>query len=269
MKTRTKYIVLFSGIAITCAIAYLLKDTKRPPRDFKEIEKAKVVRVVTDYNNVGYYVSSDTIAGFNYGLLKLMELYSGLKFEVKVENSLENSLKGLEDGQYDIVARNIPVNSEMKDDVSFTKSIVRNKYILVQRKAEFNDSIQPVRNHLHLAGKTVHIPKGSPAILRLRNLSHEIGDTIYVQENDVYEAVQLAMMVSKGEIDYAVCDNKAAEKILKVLPEVDIKTDIGFTHFEAWAVRKNSPVLLDSINAWLDRIVETREYKQLYNKYYK
>lgn len=268
MKTSTKYIILLSCIAVACLLAYILKEDKPKSRDFAAIEKARTLRIVTDYNSLGYYVSSDTIAGFNHDLLKLLEQHSGLTFEVSVDNSLGNSLEGLAQGKYDVIARNIPVNTDMKNEVNFTNSIVRGKYVLVQRKAEFNNGIEPIRNHLSLAKKTIYIAKNSPVMLRLRNLSHEIGDTIYVVEDDTYEASHLAMMVASGEIDYAICEKSVAEKILKALPEADIETDIGFTHFEAWAVRKESPVLLDSLNAWIERLEKTREYKELFNRYY-
>ena len=77
------------------------------------------------------------------------------------------------------------------------------------------------------------------------------------------------MLVASKEIDYAICDEKTAENVAKSLPEIDYATFIGFTHLEAWAVREQSPVLLDSLNSWIQRLKETDAYKKIYNKYYK
>ena len=138
----------------------------------------------------------------------------------------------------------------------------------MQRKLQYNDSVQPLRQHLELAKKTIHVAEGSPSILRLNNLSHEIGDTIFVVQNTTYEAEQLVMMVASGEIEYTVSDEKVALQLSEELPEIDIETDISFTQIESWAVRKDSPILLDSINSWLTRFKETREFKNLIAKYY-
>jgi membrane-bound lytic murein transglycosylase MltF len=76
------------------------------------------------------------------------------------------------------------------------------------------------------------------------------------------------MMVASGEIEYTVCDEKVALQLSEELPEIDIETDISFTQIESWAVRIDSPILLDSVNSWLSRFKETREFKNLIAKYY-
>ena len=135
--------------------------------------------------------------------------------------------------------------------------------------AEANNGQAPIRNQLDLAQKTLYIPKDSPALLRLQNLGHEIGDTIYVVEDELYSTEQLMIMVAKGDIDYAVCDQQIARMTQKKLPEVDILTDVSFTQLQSWAVRKDSPVLLDSLNSWLQQIKDSGLYDQIYKRYYK
>ena len=75
-------------------------------------------------------------------------------------------------------------------------------------------------------------------------------------------------MVAKGDIDYAVCDLQIAKISKENLPEIDIDTDISFTQLQSWAVRKDSPILLDSLNSWLSQIKESGLYKQIYKRYY-
>jgi ABC-type amino acid transport substrate-binding protein len=105
--------------------------------------------------------------------------------------------------------------------------------------------------------------------LRIRNLSHEIGDTIFVKEDPTYGQEQLAMMVAAKEIDYAVCDEIVAARVARSIPEIDYSTLIGFTHLEAWAVSEKSPILLDSLNVWIKEVKKTKEYTKIYQKYYK
>lgn len=238
-------------------------------RDYSDIEKIGTLRIVTDLNPIGYFVSSDTVAGFNYELINALQKYTNIRLEVSVENSLEKSFEGLKSGKYDLVARNIPINSNLRNVYDFTDAIINDRLVLVQRKAKFNKGVKVIRNHLDLGKKTLYIATDSPSKLRLQNLSHEIGDTIFIIEDDTYQANQLALMVAAGEIDYTVCDRKSAESLSVKIPELDIKTDIGFTHFEAWAVRANSPALLDSLNTWIGKFKATDDYANILKKNYK
>jgi len=267
--SKKKILILFSVfIALLVILCIGLLKGKGSPKDFSQIQKIGVLYVVTDYNSVGYFVSGDTIAGFNYELIQLLKYHIPLRIEILLESGLDKSIEGLKTGKYDVMARNIPVTSELREALRFTEPVAQNRQVLIQRKKDYNDGIEPLRSHLDLAKKTLYVPANSPAILRIRNLSHEIGDTIYIKEDVLYGTEQLAMLVASGEIDYAVCDEKAAAIVAASLPEIDYSTLIGFTHFEAWAVSEKSPVLLDSLNVWIRQVKQTKEYDRIYRKYY-
>lgn len=257
-------------ILISCALLVKFSEHQYYQKDYDKIEPEKVLYVVTDYDPIGYFVSGDSIAGYNYELLKAIQKYSNIKFEISVENNLEKSFQGLEKGKYDLIARNIPINSNLYgDSLKFTDPIIQNLLILIQRKAEYNKGKEPIRNQLYLAKKSIYIPRGSSSIIRLENLSEEIGDTIKIIQDSIYGTSQLAMMVASGDIDFTVSDQRSAEVLAKEMPELDIRTNVGFTHLEGWVVRSSSPILLDSLNAWINRFKETTDYTSLYNKYYK
>jgi membrane-bound lytic murein transglycosylase MltF len=220
-------------------------------RDFPEIKSSGVLNVVTEYNSIDYYVSGDSIAGFQYELCKYVEKRSGLKVNIRLENNLETCINNLEHNLYDIIARNIPITNESREMLAFTIPIAQSKQVLVQRKSTENDSTAYIYNQIDLANKTVYVSKNSPVVFRLENLSEEIAEPIYIEEISAYTAEQLIYMVSDGYIDYAVVDNEIALKNLQLFPNIDTNIDISFTQFQAWAVRKNAPVLLDSLNSWL------------------
>lgn len=239
-----------------------------PIRDYPQIKQEGILRIVTEYDNIGYYVSGDTIEGFQYELSKAIASLSGLEVEAHLDMSLSNSFKELNENKCDIIARNIPITSEIKEEYLFTDPIILNKQVLVQRIEAANNGIKPIRNQLELAGKTLYIPQDSPSKLRLKNLEHEIGDTLYIREDSLYSSEQLIIMVAKGDIDYAVCDKRIAEASRGQLPEIDIETDISFTQLQSWAVRKSSPELLDSLNSWFAQIRENGTYDIIYRRYY-
>ena len=272
-KSRKLALLYTTALAIVLIAMMLLRprpSQEKPtgPRDFPEIQSEGILRVVTEYSPSGYYVSGDTLRGFQYELCRAIARLSGLEVRTHLEMSLTQSFEGLADNTYDVIARNIPVTTEARADYLFTDPIVLNKQILVQRTAKANLGIEPIRDQLDLAGKTLYVSKDSPALLRLRNLGHEIGDTIYVVEDSLYVDEQLMIMVAKGDIDYAVCDRRIAQQLQEKLPEVDIQTDISFTQLQSWAVRESSPILLDSLNSWLRQLRDNGEYDLIYQRYY-
>ncbi|MDH6307858.1 membrane-bound lytic murein transglycosylase F [Dysgonomonas sp. PFB1-18] len=269
MLKKRIFIIISALIIILAVISFFLLRGTSSPKDLSQIEEDGVLHIVTDYNPAGYYVSGDTIAGFNHDLIQLLKSRIPFEIEILLESSLDKSIDGLKKGKYDVMARNIPVTSELRTSLRFTEPVAQNRQVLIQRKKEYNDGAEPLRSHLNLAKKTLYVPQNSPAILRIRNLSHEIGDTIFVKEDPIYGQEQLAMMVAAKEIDYAVCDEIVAARVARSIPEIDYSTLIGFTHLEAWAVSEKSPVLLDSLNVWIKEVKKTREYARIYKKYYK
>lgn len=267
-----KYILpVFTISAIIFAFRYCSKQeiAIEHPRDYDAIVKEGVLRVATEYNSISFYVDGDTVSGFNYELIQAFAHDKGLKTEITPEMSFDERLKGLSKGRYDVIAYGILATSEFKDSLLLTSPIILNKQVLVQRKeVGENDSLY-IKNQLDLAGRTLHVVKGSPSILRIRNLGNEIGDTIYIKEIEKYGPEQLIFMVAHGDIDYVVCDESIAEAVVDSLPQIDINTDISFTQFYSWAISKQSPVLLDSLNTWLDKFQKGKEYQEIYRKYYK
>jgi len=238
------------------------------PRDYAAIAKEGIIRVATEYNSISFYVDSDTVSGFHYELIQAFARDKGLKTEITPIMSFEERLEGLSEGRYDVIAYGILATSKLKDSLLLTSPIFLNKQVLVQRKEiGENDSLY-IRTQLDLAQRTLHVVKGSPSILRIQNLGNEIGDTIYIKEIDKYGSEQLISMVAHGDIDYAVCDESIALAAADSLPQIDINTAISFTQFYSWAVSKQSPALLDSLNTWLDKFQKEKEYQKIYKKYY-
>lgn len=263
-----KYVAM--GIIAACITTFFLKKEKKHghPRDYAEIATEKIIRAATEYNSISFYVDGDTLSGFHYELIEAFARDHGWKDAITPEMSFDKRLKGLADGEFDVIAYGILATSELKDSLLLTTPIVLNKQILVQRKATSPTDSIFVKSQLDLAGKTLHVVKGSPSILRIHNLGNEIGDTIYIKEIDKYGSEQLIALVAHGDIDYAVCDESIARIVSDSFPQIDINTDISFTQFYSWGVSKQSPVLLDSLNSWLQSFCNSKEFQSIYRKYY-
>lgn len=260
--------LLLSAILLTFRFCNRQEEYPSHPRDYAEIASEGILRIATEYNSISFYVDNDTISGFNYELIQAFARDKGLQAEIIPEMSFDKRLKELGKGHFDVIAYGILATSELKDSLLLTTPIALNKQVLVQRKKRGENDSLYIRNQLDLAGRTLHVVKGSPSILRIQNLGNEIGDTIYIKEIERYGSEQLISLVAHGDIDYVVCDESIANAVADSLPQIDIHTDISFTQFYSWAVSKQSPVLLDSLNSWLDSFQKGAEYRKIYNKYY-
>ena len=269
MNKYLKYGIM--GVIAVSLSAILFKPepqaSEPAPRSYEEIIQSGVLRAVTEYNSISYHAQADSIGGLHYELLQAFADSKGLKTEITPEMSVEKRIEGIQLGTYDLLANNVLISSERKDSLLFTSPILLSRQVLVQRKpTEMNDQ-NYINSLLDLAGKTVHVVKESPSILRIHNLSNEIGDTIYIKEIEKYGQEQLLAMVAAGDIDYAVCDESIALTAANDLPRLDFETTISFTQFYSWGVNKENTILLDSLNAWLDSFKQTEAFQKLLKKY--
>lgn len=265
--------IFFIGIILTAILLALITTrlvvkniADNKPCDYPTIAARGVMNVAVDFSPLSYHIDGDSISGFDYELLQMLSKYANIKIEIHPETGLSKSLDLLNHGTYDIIARQIPVTTENKQEYIFTKPLLLNKQVLIQR-TDSNGNVA-IRNQLDLAGCTLHIAQDAPTRLRIENLAHEIGNKIHIKELPDYGAEHLIILVATGEIDYAVCDEAKAAVIAADYDNIDYQTDISFTQFMSWTLRKESPILRDSIDSWLTRIQQTEEYKSLYTKYF-
>ena len=271
MKKLLKY--GFMGV-VAATISVIVFQTKKPKevpvstiRNYEAIVQSGILRAVTEYNSISFHVQEDTLGGLHYELLQAFAQDKGLKAEITPEMSIDKRMEGLQNGRYDLLANHVLISSERTDTLLFTHPILQSKQVLVQRKPQADPDSLYINSPLDLAGKTIHLPKGSSSMQRIRNLSNEIGDTIYVAEIDKYGPEQLLAMVAGGEIDYTICDESIAQACIENLPQLDIRMPVSFTQFYSWGVNRENTVLLDSLNAWLEVYKTTPAFQELIKKY--
>jgi membrane-bound lytic murein transglycosylase F len=120
-----------------------------------------------------------------------------------------------------------------------------------------------------MVGKEIHLRKNSSFYDRIQNLSEEVGGEIIIKEVDGEVSVEeLIQQVSTEEIDYTVADEHVAKINRAFYKNLYIKTPVSLEQKIAWAVRKNSPQLLDTLNSWLEKFKKTVDFRVIYLKYY-
>jgi membrane-bound lytic murein transglycosylase F len=234
------------------------------------------IRAATDYSTVNYLVYRGETIGYQYELLKEFTKYLAVDLEMVIVKDLYKAYDLLDEGKVDIIAMGLTVTKERKQLVDFTEPFSTTRQVLVQRKPDnyremkTMDEIESylIRNQMELAGETVYVQNGTIFSQRLASLANEIGDTIYVMEEDK-DVEELIAAVAKGEIRFTAADQHIALVNARYFPNIDVKTPISFPQKLAWAVRKGNTGLLDTINHWLVEFNSSLLSKLIYNKYFK
>ena len=251
------------AIVVACMVALSMCD-KPVDAPGERPSGGDTLDIAIEYSPVTYYTYDDTLGGYNYDLLRMIADSVGCPMKFHPVVTLEKALSGLDDGRYDVLVAQFPMTARDTSRFAFTEPIYIDQQVLVQRRGR-----QAIHSQLDLAGDTVWVVKGSPMIGRIASLSREIGDTIYVHVDELYGPEQLIMMVSAGEIRYAVVNRSIARAMAARLPNIDRSVAISLSQFQSWMVAKNRQGLCDSLNRWHEQIkLDTAAYLGLQRRYF-
>lgn len=209
------------------------------------------LNVAIEISPMGATMAGDTLSGVYYNMLREAAASHGRPLRFHPFTRLETALQGLDEGRYQLVVSDIPATAALKEKYLFVDPVGIDRQVLVQRRdTTLAEDTTLITTQLGLAGKEVVVPKGSPYIARLVNLSHEIGDTIYIKEDAEYSSEQLIVLTALGEVSRVVVSEHVAKPLLKRYPELDASLDISFNQFHGWALNRNDSTLRDTISSW-------------------
>lgn len=251
------------AVVVACMVALSMCDKPvEAPHD--KASGGDTLDIAIEYSPVTYYTYDDTLGGYNYDLLRLISSKEGCPMKFHPVVTLEKALSGLDEGRYDVVVAQFPMTAGDTARFAFTDPIYIDQQVLVQRRGS-----HAIHSQLDLAGDTVWVVQGSPMKQRIASLSREIGDSIYVHVDELYGPEQLMMMVSSGEIRYAVVNRSIARAMSARLPNLDRSVAISLSQFQSWMVAKERQSLRDSLNRWHRQVkLDTAAYLNLQRRYF-
>ncbi|HOP04810.1 MAG TPA: transporter substrate-binding domain-containing protein [Tenuifilaceae bacterium] len=269
---KIKWIVII-GLALLFSCDFDRNSTRSKgddgSRDLEQIIADGVLTAVTEFNSTNYFIYKGEPMGYQFDMLQAFAEHLGVRLEIIAENNLEEAFKMLEEGEVDVFANNLTVTGTRSKKFSFTIPHSQTRQVLVQRKKVAEETgVEVIRNPIDLSNRIVYVQKGSASANRLRNLSDEIGTPIVIVEMSKYEADELIELVANSEIDYTVCDEDVAKVNANYFENIDIETPVSFEQNLAWAVGKDSPMLLNELNEWLEGFAKTAEYRIIRTKYF-
>lgn len=243
------------------------KKSKLISIDLHEIIHRDTIFAVTSTNNIDYFIYRGTPMGFQFELLEVFSKHIGVKLILIVENDSEKIADLLLNNECDIIAISMPHSREKELLYNFTEPITEASLVLIQRISE-NSEDAIIRNQNELEGKVIHIEKDGFGFRNLRNISEEIGKEIIIVEIDSIDKEQIIRYVSEGIFDFTVADENLARFNQQIFKNLDVSIPISFPQKFSWGVRKESTLLLDTLNKWINHFTKTREYQNISNKYF-
>lgn len=270
-KSQGLFSIYLLILAAVIAAMFLLKKCSAGKTGLTanpELSGGDTLNVAIDYSPVSMYVVDDTVGGFNHDILMAIapELGRPVKFHPIV--SLADALNRLDRGDFDIVVADLPVTLGYQSRFRLTEPVYTDRQVLIQH-VDTLSSNPPVNSVLDLARRKVWVVDGSPVEGRLRNLSAEIGDTIYVMTTEDSGAELLYLLTSIGQTSLAVINEEVARAMSsKNDSTVRISTKISFTQFQAWAINRDSLRFGQEIDSIIRNFKQTDDYKRLTNRYF-
>lgn len=253
-------------------------DDNTPPVsiDFDDIKERNELRVAVDYGATTYFLYKGQPVGFEYELLKRYAKNMGVDLKIVVEPSIKESFSKLQRGEIDLIAYPLAITPNRKEQVNFTNRYRTVRQMLIQRKPDGWRKINPhamnkllIRNQVDLLGKKVHVLNSSSYLETLKSLEKQIGGEIEIIEDSAsVESDEIIRRVSIGQYEYTVADENLAQVNSFSYPNIDFETPVSFPTRIAWAVRKTSPVLLDSLNTNIEKVKKSGLLNFLYKKYF-
>ncbi len=254
-------------------------SAERKPKvkiDMPKILARDTLKVIISYGPTNYFLYRGQPMGFHYELMKRFAEYLDVELKVVIAENLDQFIKMLNRGEGDIIAHNLTITKNRKRKVAFSEEHTPTQQVLVQKMPKkwrkmpmYRIKEQLILSVHELEGDTVHVRKNSAYFERLKFLSHEIGGDIHIDTvaGDV-TTEELIEWVSKGKIGLTAADEDIAKINKTYLQNLFIDTQVSLLQRNAWALRKNSPKLMDTLNHWIKKIKRKPTYNIVYNKYF-
>ena len=248
--------------------------------DFDEILRRRNIRVLVPFNRTIFFIDKGNEYGVAADLGKELEKWINKKYKfgllsfhvVFIPKPHDQLITALLEGEGDLIAGPFVVSPQRKDLIDFTTPWIQDvKSVLVSNtEAPIIDKMEG------LSGQKIIIKKSSIYSDYLSQVNKRFSEQginpiepFYADENidleDLLEAVNAQLL------PYTICHDKIARIWSKIFTKLKINDNIVFSNNEsaAWAIRKNSPLLMNVINEFIQTHAAGTMYgNQILNKYF-
>ncbi len=230
--------------------------------DFDGMVERRVVRALTTYGGYQFYYHNGRPRGAIIEMLAEFENYLNAElgrrnirvYVLPVPVSREQLIPNLIAGHGDMIATDLTITPARELQIAFSRDVIDD----VAEVVVTGPTAPPLNTLDDLSGKDVFIRMSSSYREHLESLSRgfealQREPVNLVAADELLEAEDIAEMLSHGDIGISVIDDYKADFWATVMPDIAVRHDLPITTGQsiAWATRKESPQLLEHVNAFL------------------
>ncbi len=230
--------------------------------DLAEIKERRLLRVLVSYSKTNFFFDGPEIKGFDYEIMREYEklLNQNISNEANktvatfIVRPFADILADLVEGRGDIAVANFTITPERQKLVEFTEPYFSKvSEVIVQNK-----STTGLNSLDDLSGKSLYLLAGSSFIQHAEELNEQLTEQGLkpakileappnLTSEDIFE------LINAGIYTLTVADDFTAKAWQDVLPNIVVREDLKINAGGeiAWAVRKDSNELLDSLNQFI------------------
>lgn len=263
--SKSKRVTIANGFAILAAALLMWVFTTRRAQRQTDQLTSMVVKVAVDLSPDGLRV--DSLGEITGRAKKLLELVLPQReYEIVPFATRGEAIEKLKKGEVQLYATTMPLSMANKiEGTSPTEWLYTSSFNLLHKASNTNweadfTGEEPV---------TVWVSEeDQAAITILENLAELNYPSLSIERSEL-PTMQLATKLSKGEIDYLICDKNLADAIVAVDSTLQSSIGIGFELQQVWLVNAAADSLKVAIDSaiiakrgsqeWLDIINELKK----------
>jgi membrane-bound lytic murein transglycosylase MltF len=233
--------------------------------DLDVLRKRKVIRALVTPGKSDFFIVEGRPRGLQAAFLREYEKYlnAGVEYDelrvrvVYIPVAFSELIPALIEGRGDIAAGMLTITPKRQKLVAFASGRGRavSEVVVARRGVPAPSSVDD------LSGRNVYVLRGSSYVEHLQALSRRLEDSgldpIVIEEADArLRSEDIMELLNAGVVDLTVVDDYKARMWANVLPEM-IVLDALKVHsggYLGWAIRKNNPQLLESVQAFVQTV---------------
>jgi membrane-bound lytic murein transglycosylase MltF len=229
------------------------------------MKQRHAIRVLVNYNKTNFFFKGGRPCGYEYELLRQYEEFINEGVGKKEKNTelvfiplpFERLIPALLEGKGDIAAAGLTITPEREQLVAFTHPYLPNvdEIVVMNKDAKSPGDLED------LSGRKLYVLRGSSYAQHVRKLSKTfvakgLAPIELVEPSENLETPDILELVNAGVFDLAVADHHVAELWASVFPNLALRYDLKINTGGqiGWAVRKENPELLASLNSFNKQI---------------
>lgn len=225
---------------------------------------ADTIDVALLYSPGSYYMYADTLGGYTYDLLRHIARVEGVHIRFWPVSTLGEGEERLRSGRCDMLGA-VPQSVAFNAGFAFTNPLYTDSEVLLQRLDRYG--APSVSSALDLAGKRIHIVSDCASADKLAALSHEIGDTVYIEEHTDFTPLRLVSDLEAGNLQYAIVHRLVAARAVGRNPMLCDSSPVKFTRFRVLAASSSDTLLIRKVNTWLEKASTSKYIENLRIRY--